>query len=277
MAVKKYKPTSPATRTKSTIVFDGISTERPLKSLTAPKKRTGGRNSNGRITTRWRGGGHKKLYRIIDFKRDKRGVPANVAALEYDPNRSCFIALLHYLDGEKRYILAPKDLKAGDKVEAGEKIDIQIGNALPLRDIPLGTLVHNVEMKVGKGGQMVRTAGAFAQLMAKEGKYATLKLPSNEMRMVLIDCYATIGQVGNTDHENITIGKAGRKRWLGRNPKVRGMVMNPVDHPHGGGEGRSKGGNHPSSPWGTPAKGYKTRKKNKDSDKYIVSRRKKRR
>lgn len=277
MAVKKYKPTSPASRTKSTIVFDGISTERPLKSLTAPKKRTGGRNSNGRITTRWRGGGHKKLYRIIDFKRDKRGVPANVAALEYDPNRSCFIALLHYLDGEKRYILAPKDLNVGDKVEAGEKIDIQIGNSLPLRDIPLGTLIHNVEMKVGKGGQMVRTAGAFAQLMAKEGNYATLKLPSNEMRMVLIDCYATIGQVGNTDHENITIGKAGRKRWLGRNPKVRGMVMNPVDHPHGGGEGRSKGGNHPSSPWGTPAKGYKTRKKNKDSDKYIVSRRKKRR
>jgi large subunit ribosomal protein L2 len=272
MAVKKYKPTSPGVRTKTTLVFDGLTKKRPERALSEPKRRRGGRNSNGRVTVRWIGGGHKKLYRVIDFKRDKRGVPSKVAAVEYDPNRSANIALLHYADGEKRYIIAPNDLKVGDTVMAGEQVDIRPGNALPIKSIPLGTFIHNIEMKVGKGGQLVRGAGGYAQLLAKEGDYATIKLPSKEVRRIRQDCYATVGQIGNIDHENITIGKAGRNRWLGKLPGVRGVCMNPVDHPHGGGEGRSKGGNHPQSPWGVPAKGYRTRRK-KTSDKYIISRR----
>jgi large subunit ribosomal protein L2 len=253
--------------------FDAITKSTPEKSLVRPIKRTGGRNNNGRITSRWRGGGHKRAYRIIDFKRGKYGIPATVHSIEYDPNRSAFIALLYYADGEKSYILAPEGLNVGDKVESGEDADIKPGNALPIKKIPLGTLIHNIEMKPLKGAQMVRTAGGYAQLMAKEGTYANIKLPSSEVRLVLQDCYATIGQLGNAEQENVTKGKAGRNRWLGRLPRVRGVVMNPVDHPHGGGEGKSKGGNHPSSPWGQPAKGYKTRKKNKVSNKYIVSRR----
>jgi large subunit ribosomal protein L2 len=272
MPIKKYKPTSPGMRTRTTLTFEGLAKKRPERSLTAPKKRKGGRNSLGRVTVRWIGGGHKRMYRVIDFKRDKRGVPAKVAAIEYDPNRSANIALLHYADGEKRYILAPNELKVGERVMAGEEADIRPGNALPIRSIPLGTFIHNIEMKVGKGGQLVRSAGGFAQLLAKEGGYATIKLPSREVRRIHQDCYATIGQLGNIDQENISLGKAGRNRWLGRLPRVRGVCMNPVDHPHGGGEGRSKGGNHPQSPWGVPAKGYRTRKR-KDSDKYIISRR----
>jgi large subunit ribosomal protein L2 len=272
MPVKKYKPTSPGIRTRTTLIFEGVSKKRPERSLTATKKRSGGRNNQGRITTRWIGGGHKKIYRIIDFKRDKRDIPARVAAIEYDPNRSANIALLNYVDGEKRYILAPLGLKVGDTVTVGVEADIRPGNALPLRSIPLGTFVHNIEMKPGKGGQLVRSAGGYAQLMAKEGNYATIKLPSNEVRLVPQLCYATIGQVGNIDYENVSSGKAGRSRWLGKSPKVRGVAMNPVDHPHGGGEGRSKGGNHPSSPWGTPAKGFKTRSRRKSS-KMIVSKR----
>ncbi len=273
MPVKSYKPTSPALRKKTTLVFEGVAKKRPERTLTAPKKRTGGRNHFGRITSRWIGGGHKRLLRIIDFKRDKKGVPAKVAAIEYDPNRTANIALLHYADGEKRYILAPNDLKVGDTVMAGLDADIKPGNALPLRSIPVGSFVHNVEMKIGKGGQLVKSAGSYAQLMAKEGDYATVKLPSSEVRYVLQECYATVGQVGNLDHENITVGKAGRTRWLGRLPRVRGVAMNPVDHPHGGGEGKSKGGNHPSNPWGVPTKGYKTRRRTQ-SDKYIITRRK---
>ncbi|WKZ33710.1 MAG: 50S ribosomal protein L2 [Thermodesulfobacteriota bacterium] len=272
MPVKKYNPTSPAMREKTTLVHD-VAKKRPEKSLTAPVKRTGGRNNLGRVTSRWIGGGHKRIYRLIDFKRDKVSIPAKVAAIEYDPNRTANIALLNYADGEKRYILAPVDLKVGDTVVAGPEADIKPGNALPLRSIPVGTFVHNVEMRKGKGGQLVKSAGSYAQLMAKEGAYATIKLPSNEVRYVLQDCYATIGQVGNIDHENVTIGKAGRSRWLGRNPKVRGVAMNPVDHPHGGGEGKSKGGNHPTNPWGVPTKGYKTRRR-KYTDKFIITRRK---
>ncbi len=272
--IKKYKPTSPAMRTMSTLVFEGTD-KRPEKRLTESNKKKGGRNNNGRVTVRWIGGGHKRQYRIIDFKRDKRGVPAKVATIEYDPNRSTDIALLHYADGEKRYILAPLDLEIGATVTAGADSEIRPGNALPLSAVPVGTFVHNIELKVDKGGQLVRSAGGYAQLMAKEGKYATLKLPSSEMRYVHQGCYATIGQLGNVKHENVVIGKAGRKRWMGKNPKVRGVVMNPVDHPHGGGEGKSKGGNHPQSPWGTPAKGYKTRKKNKFTDKFIVRKRRK--
>lgn len=273
MPVKKYNPTSPAVRTKTTLVFEGVSKKRPEKALTRPIKRSGGRNNFGRITSRYISGGHKKLYRVIDFKRDKADIPAKVTAIEYDPNRTANIALLTYADGEKRYILAPKELKAGDTVISGESVDIKPGNALPLSSIPVGTFVHNIEMKVGKGGQIVRSAGGYAQLMAKEGMYATLKLPSSEVRYILQACYATIGQLGNTDHENVTLGKAGRSRWLGKSPRVRGMAMNPVDHPHGGGEGRSKGGNHPTSPWGVPTKGYKTRRRTQ-SDKYIITRRK---
>lgn len=273
MPVKKYNPTTPSLREKTTLVFDGIAKKRPERSLTKPVKRTGGRNCYGRVTMRWIGGGHKRLYRLIDYKRDKRGIPAKVAALEYDPNRTANIALLSYADGEKRYILAPLDLKVGDTVTAGPESDIKPGNALPLRSIPVGTFVHNIEMRIDKGGQLVRTAGGYAQLMAKEGDYATVKLPSNEVRYILQDCYATIGQLGNVDHENVAIGKAGRTRWLGRLPKVRGVAMNPVDHPHGGGEGKSKGGNHPTNPWGVPTKGYKTRRR-KISDKYIITRRK---
>lgn len=275
MAVKKYRPITPGRRQMTVATFEEITKTEPEKSLLAPLTKTGGRNAQGRITVRFRGGGHKRKYRIIDFKRDKDGIPAKVAAIEYDPNRSARIALLHYADGEKRYIIAPYGLEVGDRVESGPQADIKVGNALPLENIPVGTVVHNVELQPGKGGQLARSAGASAQLMAKEGKYATLRLPSGEMRMVLTSCRATVGQVGNLDHENITLGKAGRKRWLGRRPHVRGVVMNPVDHPHGGGEGRAPIG-HPSplTPWGKPTLGYKTRKKKK-SDKYIVRRRRK--
>lgn len=256
------------------LAFDEITKTEPEKSLLAPLKKTGGRNNAGRITVRFRGGGHKRMYRIIDFKRDKDGVPAKVAAIEYDPNRSAHIALLHYLDGEKRYIIAPLGLKPGDMVESGPDADIKVGNALPLANIPVGTFVHNIELYPGRGGQLARAAGTSAQLMAKEGKYAILRLPSGESRMVLLTCRATIGQVGNVDHENITIGKAGRKRWLGRRPRVRGTAMNPVDHPHGGGEGKAPIGRPgPVTPWGKPTLGYKTRKK-KLSDKFIVHPRK---
>ncbi len=251
--------------------FSDLTKKDPEKALLEPVKRTGGRNNRGRMTSRHRGGGHKRRLRLIDFKRAHDGVPATVAALEYDPNRSANIALLHYADGTKAYILAPEGLKVGARVESGESADIKPGNALKLKHIPVGTVVHAIELKPGAGAQLVRGAGVAAQLMAKEGKFALLKLPSGEQRMVLAECRASIGQVGNLDHENISIGKAGRSRWLGKRGHVRGIAMNPVDHPHGGGEGRSKG-NHPQSPWGTPAKGYKTRKK-KPSDRYIISRR----
>ena len=245
----------------------------PEKSLLEPLPKTGGRNTYGRVTVRFRGGGHKRLYRIIDFKRNKDNIPAKVAAIEYDPNRSANIALLHYADGEKRYILAPLGLKVGDEIMSGEEVEVKVGNCMPLKNIPLGTIVHNIELRPGKGGQMARAAGAFAQVMAKEGGYVHLRLPSGEIRMVHENCRATIGQVGNIDHENVTIGKAGRSRWLGRRPHVRGVAMNPVDHPMGGGEGRTHGGRHPCSPWGQLAKGLKTRGK-KPSDKFIVRRRK---
>lgn len=269
MAIKTYKPTSAGRRHQTCSTFDEITTSRPEKSLLVTLKKTGGRNSLGRITSRHIGGGHKKKYRLIDFRRNKIDIPAKVASIEYDPNRSARIALLNYSDGEKRYILAPLNLKVGDVVLASSSADIKPGNTLPLRAIPLGTIIHNIELKIGKGGQLARSAGTFAQLMAKEGKYAQVKLPSGEVRMVLLDCMATVGQVGNIDHENVTIGKAGRSRWLGRRPKVRGVAMNPVDHPHGGGEGRTSGGRHPVTPWGVPTKGYKTRK-NKTSSRFIV-------
>jgi len=273
MAVKKVKPTSPGRRFQSYTSFEEVSRKKPERSLLRPLKKSGGRNVNGRVTCRHRGGGHKRHYRIIDFKRDKQGVPARVASIEYDPNRSARIALLHYADGEKRYILAPLKLAVGDTVMAGPEADIQPGNALPLENIPLGTHIHNIELRIGQGGQIVRSAGTYAQLMAKEDRYALVKLPSGEVRMVLRRCMATIGQLGNVMHENISLGKAGRKRWLGRRPKVRGVAMNPVDHPMGGGEGRSSGGRHPCSPWGMPTKGYKTRK-NRKTDRYIVKKRK---
>ncbi len=269
MPIKKYKPTSPGRRFMSVIVDEEITKKEPEKSLLEPLKRTSGRNCYGRITCRHRGGGHKRKYRIIDFKRDKTGVPAKVAAIEYDPNRSARIALLHYADGEKRYILAPLGLKTGDQVVSDDFTDVKPGNCMPLKNIPLGTLVHNIEMRPGKGGQVVRSAGAAGQVMAKEGRYVQIRLPSGEVRMFLEDCKATIGQVGNLDHENISLGKAGRSRWLGRRPRVRGVAMNPVDHPMGGGEGKSSGGRHPCSPWGWPTKGYRTRGK-KPSDKFIV-------
>jgi len=272
MAVKKVKPTSPGRRFQVYSTFEEITRSTPEKSLVRVSKNTGGRNSYGRITSRHIGGGHKQHYRIIDFKRDKTGVPAKVATIEYDPNRSSRIALLHYADGEKRYILAPVNLSVGDTVMSGPTADIKPGNNLPLVNIPLGTQIHNIELKKGKGGQIVRSAGTFAQLMAKEDRYALLKLPSGEVRMVLLTCQATIGQVGNVIHEKLSLGKAGRKRWLGKRPKVRGVAMNPVDHPMGGGEGRSSGGRHPCSPWGTPSKGYKTRK-NKQTTKFIVKKR----
>ena len=274
MAVKKVKPTSPGRRFQSYSTFDDITSTSPEKSLLKPIKKTGGRNSNGRITARHRGGGQRRHYRTIDFKRDKIGISAKVATIEYDPNRSARIALLHYIDGEKRYILAPSHLFVGDQVLSSPDADIKPGNSLPLKNIPLGTYIHNIELRIGKGGQIVRSAGAYAQLMAKENRYAQVKLPSGEVRMVLLQCFATIGQVGNVAHENISIGKAGRTRWKGRRPKVRGVAMNPVDHPMGGGEGRSSGGRHPCSPWGIPAKGYKTRNKKK-SDRFIVKKRKK--
>jgi len=274
MAVKRIKPTSPGRRFQTYSSFEEITKSKPEKSLLKIIKKTGGRNANGRITARHRGGGSKRHYRIIDFKRDKIGVPAKVAAIEYDPNRSARIALLHYVDGEKRYILAPLNLNVGDTVMAGPEADIKPGNTLPLSNIPLGTHIHNIELRIGKGGQIVRSAGAYAQLMAKEDRYALVKLPSGEVRMVLLKCHATIGQIGNPEHENLSLGKAGRRRWQGRRPKVRGVAMNPVDHPMGGGEGRSSGGRHPCSPWGVPTKGYRTRK-NRQSDKYIVKRRSK--
>jgi large subunit ribosomal protein L2 len=273
MAIKKVKPTSPGRRFQDYSSFEEITRTSPEKKLLKVIKKSGGRNAHGRITIRHRGGGHKRKYRMIDFKRDKTGIPARVAAIEYDPNRSARIALLHYVDGEKRYILAPLQLRVDDVVESGPKADIKPGNNLPLQNIPLGTYIHNIELRAGKGGQIVRSAGTYAQLMAKEDRYALVKLPSGEVRMVLLNCQATIGQLGNAQHENLSLGKAGRKRWLGRRPKVRGVAMNPVDHPMGGGEGRSSGGRHPCSPWGMPTKGYKTRKKGK-SDRLIVKRRK---
>ncbi len=274
MAIKKFKPITPSLRYRTVADFSDLTKKRPEKSLMEPLKKSGGRNNRGRITMRRRGGGHKRSYRRIDFKRDKLGVPAKVAAIEYDPNRSARIALLHYVDGEKRYILSPNGVKVGDRIEAGEGADIKAGNALPLDRIPLGTEVHNVELVHGRGGQIVRSAGGTARIMAKEGNYVQLKLPSGEVRAVRKECFATIGQVGNLDHENVVIGKAGKSRWLGIRPHVRGVAMNPVDHPHGGGEGKTSGGRHPVSPWGVPTKGYKTRKKNK-SDKYIVKKRSK--
>jgi large subunit ribosomal protein L2 len=274
MAIKSYKPTSAGRRHQTCSTFEEITSTKPEKSLLVSQTKSGGRNSFGRLTSRHIGGGHKQKYRIIDFRREKTSIPAKVASIEYDPNRSARIALLHYVDGEKRYILAPLDLKVGDTVISGPEADIKPGNALPLRAIPLGTIIHNIELKIGKGAQLARSAGTFAQLMSKEGKYSQIKLPSGEVRLVLQDCYATIGQVGNIDHENVNIGKAGRSRWLGKRPKVRGVAMNPVDHPHGGGEGRTSGGRHPVTPWGIPTKGYKTRT-NKTSDRFIVKKRSK--
>lgn len=272
MGIKKFKPTSPGRRFVTVSSFEEITATEPEKSLLEPLKRKGGRNASGRITVRHRGGGHKRQYRIIDFKRNKDGIPAKVATIEYDPNRSARIALLHYADGEKRYIIAPVGLQVGQQVESGPDADIKVGNALPLRNIPLGTMIHNIELHPKGGGQLVRSAGTSAQLMAKEGKYAHIRMPSGEVRLILQDCRATIGQVGNVEHENITIGKAGRARWLGKRPSVRGVVMNPVDHPHGGGEGRSPVGRNPVTPWGKPALGARTRKK-KPSDSLIVKRR----
>jgi large subunit ribosomal protein L2 len=273
MAVKRVNPTSPGRRFQTYSTFEEVSKTEPEKSLIQIIKRSGGRNNHGRITARRRGGGHKRYYRIIDFKRNKDGIPAKVAAIEYDPNRSARIALLHYVDGEKRYILAPQNLSIGDTLMSGPEADIKPGNALPLANIPLGTHIHNIELRLGKGGQIVRSAGTYAQLMAKEDRYALVKLPSGEVRMVLLRCKATVGQLGNVMHENQSDGKAGRSRWKGRRPKVRGVAMNPVDHPMGGGEGRSSGGRHPCSPWGMPTKGYRTRN-NKRTDRYIVKRRK---
>ncbi len=275
MAIKNYKPTTPGRRGMSGLSFEEITTDKPEKTLLAPLKKRAGRNHQGRITVRHQGGGHKRQYRIIDFKRNKDGVPGRVATIEYDPNRSANIALIHYLDGEKRYILAPKGLKVGSMIESGPKADIVVGNALPLENIPVGTVVHNVEMKAGKGGQLARAAGAEAQLLGKDKDYVSLRLSSGEVRMVRKECRASIGQVGNTDHENITIGKAGRSRWMNKRPGVRGVVMNPVDHPHGGGEGKSPiGRKSPVTPWGVPTIGYKTRKKKNESNKYIVRGRK---
>ena len=272
MPVRKYQPTSPGRRFMTVSDFAEVTKSQPEKTLLEPLKKSGGRNNTGRLTVRHRGGGHKQMYRKIDFKRDKKEIPANVAAIEYDPNRSARIALLHYADGEKRYILAPVGLNVGDKVVAGPSADIKPGNALPLINIPLGTIIHNIELKKNAGAQMVRSAGAGAQLMAKEGGFANLRLPSGEMRLVRQDCMATIGQIGNVEHENISIGKAGRNRWLGKRPANRGVVMNPIDHPHGGGEGRSPIGRAPVTPWGKPALGHRTRK-HKASDRLIVKRR----
>ena len=274
MAVKSFKPYSAGRRFMTVSSFDEITTDKPEKSLTVRLTKTGGRNQQGKLTVRHRGGGHKRLYRIIDFKRTKDGIPARVATIEYDPNRSARIALLNYADGEKRYILAPNGLKVGDKVESGAEADIKVGNALPIKNIPVGTMIHNIELKIGKGAQLARSAGSAVQLMAKENDYALLRLPSGELRKVHINCRATIGQVGNLEHENITIGKAGRNRWLGKRPENRGVAMNPNDHPHGGGEGRSPvGRKHPVTKWGKCAMGAKTRRK-KASDKLIVRGRK---
>ena len=274
MAIKTFKPKTPGQRFKSVSAFKQITTSEPEKSLVKGMVKSGGRNNKGRITSFHRGGGHKRKYRIIDFKRDKRDIPAKVASIEYDPNRTARIALLHYADGEKRYILAPNDLKVGNTVMASENAELKPGNSLPLAKMPVGMMVHNVEMREKKGGQLARSAGTAVQLMAKEDKFALLKLPSSETRRVPINCFATIGQVSNIEHLNISIGKAGRSRWMGKRPNVRGVAMNPIDHPMGGGEGKSSGGRHPASPWGQLAKGLKTRKKNKSSNSLIVKRRK---
>ena len=274
MAIKTYRPITPSLRFKTTLTNDELTTDKPHKPLTSIKLRTGGRRNAGDITIWHRGGGHKRKLREIDFKRDKNGVPATVVSIEYDPNRSARIALIAYADGEKRYILHPVGLNVGQKIVSGPEADILVGNALPLKNIPAGTTIHNIELKPGKGAQMVRSAGGSAQLVAKEDEYALVKLPSGETRKVLIDCMATIGQIGNVDHENVSIGKAGRNIWLGKKPVNRGVAMNPVDHPHGGGEGKTSGGRHPVTPWGQPTRGYKTRN-NKRTDKFIVSRRQK--
>ena len=277
MAIKKFKPTTPSRRYMTVASFDEITKKDPEKSLLAPLKRTGGRNVNGRVTSRHRGGGHKRRYRIIDFKRDKDDIPAKVAAIEYDPNRSARIALLNYADGEKRYILAPNRIEVGDKILSGNKADIKPGNTLKLQDIPVGTIVHNVELEPGRGGQIARSAGTMAQLLAKEGDFVHVKMPSSEVRLIRSDCKATIGQVGNINHENIMVGKAGRSRWKGKRPRTRGVVMNPHDHPHGGGEGKSPAGRHPVTPWGKPTMGKKTRKSKKSDRKIIRSRKTKKR
>lgn len=275
MGTKRYSANTPGRRFLVTADFAELTTDSPHRPLTAPLRRTGGRNNMGRMTSRHMGGGHKRRYRLIDFRRDKMEVPGNVATIEYDPNRSARIALIHYVDGEKRYIIAPVGINVGDAVVASDSADIKPGNALRLTAIPLGTFVHNVELKVGRGGQICRSAGCFAQVMAKEGKYVLLRLPSGELRNVLAECHATVGQVGNIEHENSVLGKAGRARWLGYRPAVRGTAMNPIDHPHGGGEGRTKGGRHPVTPWGKPTKGYKTRSRKKPSGRFIVKRREK--
>jgi large subunit ribosomal protein L2 len=273
MALKKFNPTSAGRRFMTVLTFDEITKAEPEKSLTEPLRRTGGRDNRGRITVRFMGGGHKRRYRVVDFRRDKHGIPAKVAAVEYDPNRTARLALLHYADGEKRYILWPEGLAVGATVLSGETADILPGNSLPLKAIPAGTMVHNIELRHGKGGQIVRSAGGAAQLVAKEGEYAQVKLPSGEVRRISVNCQATIGQIGNIDHKNVSYGKAGRKRWLGRRPHNRGVSMNPVDHPHGGGEGKTSGGRHPVTPWGKPTKGAKTRQ-NKRTQAFIVKRRK---
>ena len=275
MAIKIYKPTTSSRRWRKGYDFSEISKKKPEKRLTKRLTRTGGRNSQGRITSRWIGGGHKRRYRIIDFKRDKQNIPAKVIALEYDPNRTANIALLQYRDGEKRYIIAPQGLKVGTEVISGGKAETEIGNNLYLKDIPIGTMIHNIELYKGKGAKLVRSAGSSAQIIAKEGKYAHVKLPSGEVRRILLDCCAVIGQIGNMEHNTISLGKAGHSRWLGRNPRVRGVAMNPVDHPMGGGEGKTSGGRHPCSPWGKPSKGFKTRRKKK-SNRFIIKERKRR-
>src|SRR5215813_4994746 len=274
MPVKTYKPVTPGTRNKTGYTFDEITKSTPERSLLVALRKSGGRNAHGRVTVRHRGGGHRRFIRVVDFKRDKHNIPAKVAAIEYDPNRTARLALLFYADGEKRYIVAPLDLKVGDTVMAGAGAEIRSGNSLPISNIPVGTLIHNIEVKEGRGGQMVRSAGGAAQLLAKEGDFAQVRMPSGEVRRVHVDCMASIGQVGNLDHENISIGKAGRKRWMGIRPTVRGVAMNPVDHPLGGGEGKTSGGRHPVTPWGQPTRGYKTRH-HKRTDKFIVQRRSK--
>jgi len=274
MPIRKHKPTSPGRRFQSVQTFDEITTDRPYRPLTEPLPCSGGRNNRGELSSWWRGGGHKRAYRVIDFKRNKFGVPGRVSTVEYDPNRSARIALVTYADGEKRYILHPLGLKVGDPIVSGDDVDILPGNCLPLRSIPLGTQLHNVELKPGKGGQIARSAGSWVQLVAREGDYASVRMPSGEIRLINVECLATVGQVGNIEHENVSVGKAGRNRWLGWRPHVRGVAMNPVDHPLGGGEGKTAGGRHPVTPWGKPTKGYKTRR-NKRSNRFIVQRRKK--
>ena len=273
MGLKTFRPCTPSLRFTTVTTFEDITKNEPEKSLLLPKSRSGGRNNVGRLTVRHRGGGHKRLYRVLDFKRDKFGIPAKVAAIEYDPNRSARIALLHYRDGEKRYIVHPLGLEVGATVVSGPEADILIGNALPLKNIPLGTTIHNIELRRGKGAQLARSAGSAAQLVAKEGDYAQVKMPSGEVRQIHVECLATVGQVGNLDHVNVTVGKAGRSRWLGKRPAVRGVAMNPVDHPHGGGEGKTSGGRHPVTPWGQPTRGYKTRN-NKRTDRFMIKRKK---